>query len=66
MGKKIYMISHVKARSSTTYQILLVKFGEFPIESYALNLTIRFNNSAVVERDKISTTIAIHFGEGFV
>ena len=29
---KIYMMSHIKVRSLTTYHILLAQFGEVPIE----------------------------------
>ena len=35
-GMTIHMMSHVKVRSSTTYHILLAKFGELSIELYAL------------------------------
>ena len=36
----MHVIPHVKVRSSTTYHILLAKFGELPIESYSLKLTM--------------------------
>ena len=36
------MMSHVKVHSSTTYHILLAKFGELPVELYALNFTMGF------------------------
>ena len=36
------MMSHVKVCSLTTYHILLVEFGELPMELYALKLTISF------------------------
>jgi len=39
---KIRMMSHVKVHSSTTYHILLAKFGETPIELQALKLTLGF------------------------
>ena len=41
-GMKIHMMSHVKVRSLTNYHILLVKFGEIPIEIYTLKLTTGF------------------------
>ena len=31
---KAHMMSHVKVCSTTTYQILLVEFGELPMELY--------------------------------
>ena len=37
----MHMMSHIKVRSSTTYYILLVEFGELPIELYALKLTLQ-------------------------
>lgn len=39
---KIHMMPHVKIRSSTTYSILLAKFGELPVELYALKLNMDF------------------------
>jgi hypothetical protein len=39
---KIYMMSHVKVRSSTTYYILLAIFGELFIELYNFKLTMGF------------------------
>ena len=41
-GVKIHMMSQVKMRSSTTYHILLAKFGKFPIEKYTLKLITGF------------------------
>jgi len=41
-GMKMHMMSHVKVCSSTTYHILLAKFGELPIELYTLKLTMGF------------------------
>jgi hypothetical protein len=38
----MHMMSHVKVCSPTTYHILLAKFGGIPIELYALNLTMGF------------------------
>ena len=38
----MHMMSHVKVRSSTTYLSMLAKFGEFPMELYALMLTLGF------------------------
>ena len=40
-GMKIHMMSHIKVCSST-YRILLVEFGELPMELYALKLTMSF------------------------
>ena len=39
---KIHMISHIKVHPSTTYHILLAKFGELPNILYALKLTLSF------------------------
>ena len=39
-GMKTHMESHVKARSSTTYHVLLLGFGELPMELYALKVTM--------------------------
>jgi hypothetical protein len=36
------MTSHVKVCSLTTYHIMLVEFGELPMELYALRLTMSF------------------------
>ena len=41
-GMKMQMISHVKVHSSTTYHVLLAKFGGLPIELYAFKLTMGF------------------------
>ena len=41
-GTKMHMMSHIKVCSSTTYHILLVEFGELPIELHALKPTISF------------------------
>ena len=42
-GMKMHVMSHIKIHSSTTVcQILLAKFGEIPIELYALKLTMGF------------------------
>ena len=41
-GIKMHMMSHVGVRSLATYHILLVEFGELPIELHALKLTICF------------------------
>ena len=38
----MHMISHVKVGSMTTYNILLVEFGELPIKLNALKLTVGF------------------------
>ena len=39
---KMHMMSHVKVLSLITYHILLVEFGELPIELYALKLIMGF------------------------
>ena len=39
---KIHIMSHIKVHSSITYHILLAEFGELPMELYALNLTMSF------------------------
>ena len=39
---KMYMMSHVKVCSLTTYHILLERFGELPIQLHALKLTTGF------------------------
>ena len=36
------MMSHIKIHYTITYHILLVEFGELPMELYALELTIGF------------------------
>ena len=41
-GIEMYMTSHVKVHSSTTYHILLAEYIEPPIELYALKLTMVF------------------------
>jgi hypothetical protein len=41
-GMKMHVMSHIKVRSSTTYQILLAEFGEIPIELYTLKLIMGF------------------------
>ena len=41
-GMKIHMMSHVKARSSTTYRVLLAKLGELPIESFTCKVSMGF------------------------
>jgi hypothetical protein len=41
-GMKMHMMFHVKVRSSTTYNVLLVEFGEPSIELYAFKLTMGF------------------------
>ena len=41
-GMKMYMMSHIKVRSSTTYHILLVEFREPPIELNTLKLIMGF------------------------
>ena len=38
------MMCHVKVYSSTTYHILFAKFGELPIELYALILSLGFQH----------------------
>ena len=40
------MMSHVKVCSSTTYHIILAKFGELPMEIYALKLQHALNNGS--------------------
>ena len=39
---KIHIISHVKVHSSTTHYNVLAKFGELPVELYALKLPMGF------------------------
>ena len=39
------MMSHIKVRSSTTYHILWVEFGDLSIELYALRLTMGFQQN---------------------
>ena len=41
-GTKMHMTSHVKVSTSTIYHILKARFGELPIELYALKLTMGF------------------------
>ena len=41
-GMKIHMMSHIKVRSLRTYYIMLTKFGELPLDVYAHELTIGF------------------------
>ena len=41
-GLKMRMISRVKVHSSTNYHILIVEFGELPIELYALKFIMGF------------------------
>ena len=38
----MHMMSHVKMCSSITYHFLLARFGELPMELYALKLTMGF------------------------
>ena len=38
----MHMMPHVKVHSLTTYHILLAKFGQLPIELYALKLIMGF------------------------
>ena len=38
----MHMASHIEVRSSTTYHIMLVEFGELSMELYALKLSISF------------------------
>jgi hypothetical protein len=41
-GMQVHMMSHVKVNSLTTYHILLTEFGELPIESYVIKLSMGF------------------------
>ena len=41
------MISHIKVRSSTTYQMLLAIFGELLVEFYALEANYMFSTVAL-------------------
>ena len=38
----MYMMSHVKAFSLTTYHVLLAEIGELPIELHTLELIVGF------------------------
>lgn len=38
----MHVMSHVEVHTSTTYHIILVEFGELPIEVYTLKLTMGF------------------------
>ena len=43
-GMKIHILSHIKAHSLTTYHIVPAKFGELPIEFYALMRIVGFQH----------------------
>ena len=44
---KMHVMCHIKVRSSTTYHILLAKFGELPPELHILKLTSDFQQSTM-------------------
>ena len=43
----MHMMPHIKVRPSKTYHILLVEFGELPMELHALKLTLTFEQRLI-------------------